>query len=465
MSLLLDALKKAANDKEKSSRAESAEKPRSIPDTVPTGNAKPEETSLKSANSQNETGNLKAPEKVFPEGSSETEVLTLDIPQKAQYANDEISLDDRDSPEYPVEKSTALDAGAATQDVRTEAIDDSRNSEIDNRSATSRLTVSDDALSLLIDKTNHDEKKRKIVVAVSVFLVSLLILLSGGLYYYTDMQAEIAAIERKHHIAMQQMRAKTNKEKIPDESAIIRNLVSDAKLEEKVEYAKSQIAGEKKLAILNQSPKPKVNKVATVDLSITKTRKSDPVGENLDAAWLAYGNGSFSDAKQLYSNVLKIEDDNRDAQLGLAAIAVHEKDIIRARRIYLSLLQQDPRDPIATAGLAGINSDKASLKSDNDYLLSLLEKNPDAPHLNFSVGNNYAQQKKWKSAQQYYFKAWQHDSENADYLFNLAVSMDQLGKAEQAIVFYRDSLEKSSNKQVNFSSVAVQKRINELSGL
>jgi tetratricopeptide (TPR) repeat protein len=164
---------------------------------------------------------------------------------------------------------------------------------------------------------------------------------------------------------------------------------------------------------------------------------------------------------------LKIEKDNRDAQLGLGAIAVIEKDNAQARKIYLSLLEQDPRDPIATAALVGLNnnSNKEALKMDNDYLLGMLEKNPDATHLNFSVGNKYAQQKKWKSAQRYYFKAWQHDSENADYLFNLAVSMDQLGKTQQAIKFYRDCLKKSKSKQVSFSASAVQKRIDALSGL
>mgnify|MGYP001815622096 FL=1 len=97
--------------------------------------------------------------------------------------------------------------------------------------------------------------------------------------------------------------------------------------------------------------------------------------------------------------------------------------------------------------------------------MSMLEKNPDVPYLNFSVANNFAQQNKWKPAQQYYFKAWQHDIENADYLFNLAVSMDQLDKPEQAIGFYRDSLKKAENRQVSFSREAVLKRIEELTQL
>ena len=131
----------------------------------------------------------------------------------------------------------------------------------------------------------------------------------------------------------------------------------------------------------------------------------------------------------------------------------------------MSLLEQDPRDPIAIAAIASLQSNGVSLQEDEKFLQNMLLKNPDAAHLNFALGNVYAQQEKWKSAQQSYFKAWQQDIENADYIFNLAVSLDQLGKPEQAINLYRDSLSKSNNKQVSFSREDVQKRITELSGL
>ena len=73
----------------------------------------------------------------------------------------------------------------------------------------------------------------------------------------------------------------------------------------------------------------------------------------------------------------------------------------------------------------------------------MLQNSPDDTHLNFALGNVYAQQNKWKLAQQSYFNAWQHDNENADYIFNLAVSMDQLGKQKQAVDLYRDCLRKA----------------------
>jgi len=180
---------------------------------------------------------------------------------------------------------------------------------------------------------------------------------------------------------------------------------------------------------------------------------------------LAYDSRQYSEAKDLYSKVLSIEENNRDALLGIGAIALLQGDSDAVRYAYTSLLKQDPNDAIASAALSGLQSDKSSMNADVDYLLSMLAKNPDAPQLHFAIGNVYAKQEKWKLAQQSYFSAWQADSENADYIFNLAVSLDQMNKSQQALTFYRDSLLKSKDKQVSFSADAVKKRITELSGL
>jgi len=469
MSLLLDALKKAADDKQKISRAESSSSKASKA-------AQPKEQSVKSAVSD---------EVQFP-----TEELSLqptehqEITPETLSVNDienstELTLDvDEDSSNISAAARSDLENSGLTnnnagleepEELNLEKIDKAQGA--DNSTDNRRFTISDEALSMLIYKTNRDVRKGKTVFVISVLIASLTILVSGGVYYYTDTQAEIAAIERKHQIAMQSMRLKTSREKTPVELEIIRNLVSDAELEEKVQYAKDHIASKKISGhilskVLPKTNIPKMNTEATTPaLSIKKIKKIDPVGEKLDAAWLAYESGNYNEAKKLYKKALNVEENNRDALLGLGAIAIVEKDSVLAREIYLLLLKQDPRDPIATAALASLHSEKSSLESDKEYLLSMLRKNPDAPHLNFSLANIYAQQNKWKSAQQYYFNAWQYDNENADYIFNLAVSLDQLSKQQQAINFYRDSLVKSSNKQVGFSRDAVQKRINELSEL
>jgi len=461
MSLLLDALKKAADDKQKTSRGEV-----SVSNEPKAGLQKVE--SIESA--------------VNDDVRSVTEELNLQPTEHYVYAAETISVKEMENSaelvlDVVADDSDIENSGLSHNNAGVEQAEELKLEKIDKhhrdgkRSDDRSFTISDDALSILIHKTNRDVKKGKTILVVSVLMACLAILVSGGIYNYMDTQAEIAAIERKHQIAMQSMRSKTSAEKTPVESEIIRNLVSDAGLDEKVQYAKNHLASKKNSTRLPPKalPEKKLSKTGRVAakavLSIEKINKTDPVGEKLDIAWYAYESGNYTEAKELYKEVLSVEGNNRDALLGLGAIAVVENDNVVARKVYSSLLKQDPRDPIAAAALAGLQSEKSSLEAEKEYLLSMLRNNPDAPHLNFSLANIYAQQDKWKSAQQYYFNAWQYDNENADYVFNLAVSMDQLSKQQQAINFYKDSLVKSSNKQVSFSREAVQKRINELSAL
>ena len=432
MSLLLDALKKAADDKQKISDAESEKKHT--------------KDVLENVNVLNDDGDI---EKVELEQKEKEEELTLDLLAEDETPEPvEIELEEPGLVESEAKRGVA--SGEAGEDASAE-----------------KFIISDDGLSLLIHKTNRDIKKSNRIIIITVVLAALLVLVAGGVFYYSDMQTEIASLERKHQIAMQAMHSKTNTERLPKKSDIIRNLVSDTNLDNKVQFAKEKMSGKGKARDIQPqyaTSKKRLNNASPI-LSIQKTNIADPVGETLDAAWLSYEAGQYADAKGLYAKVISIEVDNRDALLGLAAIAVLNKNNVEAKSIYTSLLDMDPRDPIATAAIASLRSNDGSLDSDESYLLSMLQKNPDAPHLNFALANIYAQKNRWNSAQQYYFNAWQKDSENADYIFNLAVSMDQLNKKQQAVKFYEDSLLKAKNKQVHFSRETVQRRINELSEL
>ena len=71
----------------------------------------------------------------------------------------------------------------------------------------------------------------------------------------------------------------------------------------------------------------------------------------------------------------------------------------------------------------------------------LLDQNPDSPQVHFSLGGFYAGQSRWPEAQQAFFDAYTADKNNADYAYNLAVSLEQLGQAKAALSHYRTGLE------------------------
>ncbi len=444
MSLLLDALKKAAEDKKKLSENNSDSA--NVTDDVQAVSETTDDLSLEEI------------ENSVPTDSNSSETSGSEIETVVEKAGEKVT-----DIEKPSSEELTLDDEPVT------AVTQSTNPIVNE----ARHSVSGDALSLLIYKTNSAEKKRKRLFAIGTTVASLLILGLGGVYYYFNLQEEINSLESKHRTAMMRMESKTNRQRPPEKTEIIDNLTanSDIKIEKKVvviavdEIFPRQEKRPQRDTQARSFEKNRLTKNKARLLLIEKTKQADVIGEKLGTAWAAYESANYAKAKQLYQEVVLVEDDNRDALLGLGAIAIIEKDSITAKKRYRNLLKLDPNDPLAIAALTNLRSEDVSPKLSEKYLVSMLEKTPDVAQLNFELGNVYAQQNKWSAAQQSYFKAWQQENENADYIFNLAVSLDQLGQQQQAIKFYKDSLLKAKNKQVNFSRETVEKRVDELSGL
>ena len=67
----------------------------------------------------------------------------------------------------------------------------------------------------------------------------------------------------------------------------------------------------------------------------------------------------------------------------------------------------------------------------------MLADNPGAHVLNFTLGNQFAQQGRWAEAQQEYFKAFTAEPDNPDFAYNLAVSLDHLRQPKLALEYYQ----------------------------
>lgn len=73
--------------------------------------------------------------------------------------------------------------------------------ELEKSSATT-ATVSDEALQLLVYKTNKQHRRSQKIIWGSIISGALFILLSGGVSYYYGMLEDVEALERKHELAM-----------------------------------------------------------------------------------------------------------------------------------------------------------------------------------------------------------------------------------------------------------------------
>ena len=179
------------------------------------------------------------------------------------------------------------------------------------------------------------------------------------------------------------------------------------------------------------------------------------------SAYTAFQSGDFATAQRDYQQVLKNEPKNIDALHGLAAISLRQGQFEAAENLYFRVLEADPKDPAAQAGLIGLKGQVDPILSES-RLKNLLAGQPESPSLNFTLGNLYAQQGRWNDAQQAYFRAYTGDSENPDYQFNLAVSLDQLRQSKLALQYYQGALAAATQRPAAFDRNQVAGRVSDL---
>lgn len=177
--------------------------------------------------------------------------------------------------------------------------------------------------------------------------------------------------------------------------------------------------------------------------------------------YIDFHSGYYQAAERHYRRALDLDPDNKDAHLGLAGLAQISGDLPEALFRFNHVLQDWPNDEIARAGLTSLHQGQNGVALETELKL-LLEKHPDSPHLAFVLGNVYAQRSTWQAAQKYYFMAWSGDSDNMNYLYNLAISLDHLGEQAAAIQFYEKLLAGKPSKSTLFSTQAVQQRLSHL---
>ena len=193
--------------------------------------------------------------------------------------------------------------------------------------------------------------------------------------------------------------------------------------------------------------------------AIRVTRNQPEPDANLQRGYTNLQGNSLDQARSDYEQALRNDPNNVDALLGLAAIAHRQGRAGDAERYQQRALEADPRDAGAQAAALSNSNDPQATES---RLKTLLAAQPESAPLNFALGNLYARQNRWNEAQQFYFNAVAGDTDNPDYLFNLAVSLDQLRQPKLAAQHYRMALEAGDRRPGVFDRERVTRRLNQL---
>ena len=204
------------------------------------------------------------------------------------------------------------------------------------------------------------------------------------------------------------------------------------------------------------APRPPVEMAASV--------RTPRVPAEVASGYEALRSGDLATARRQYQAALAADPRSLDALLGLATAEARDRNRPAAIGHYRRALEVDPRNATALAGLAALSEDGRA-DALEPQLLADIQRWPTQPALRVALGNVYAAQGRWNDAQAAYFEAHRLDPANADVAFNLAVALDQLGKAKVAATFYRRALEAARGQAAQFDPAAAARRAQELEAL
>jgi Tfp pilus assembly protein PilF len=253
-------------------------------------------------------------------------------------------------------------------------------------------------------------------------------------------------------------------------SAISRSVVSNKALANKPAQSRNAVSdntANDNANALNISDGENKKSTPLKLVSRTPAAGVDPI---LLAAYEAYSRGDDAAAQKQYRQVLQGDTRNVDALLGMAAIALRQSRYADANGWYQKVLEVEPRNSTALSALANlqINNESAGAAAADDAgtesrIKSMLAQQPEAANLHAALGNLYAAQNQWPQAQAAYFNASRYAPTSADYAFNLAVSLDQLGKSALALAQYQRALGLLNNSSAsNLNKAELEARIQAL---
>jgi tetratricopeptide (TPR) repeat protein len=196
-------------------------------------------------------------------------------------------------------------------------------------------------------------------------------------------------------------------------------------------------------------------------LRMDRTQETPSVPAEISAGYDALRRGDYAAARRSYQAALGADSANLDANLGLATAEARAGNISAASLFYRKALELDPRNATAMAGMAAL-ADASRPGAVEARLREDVMRNPQSAALRLALGNVYAAQKRWSEAQGEYFEAHRLDPANPDIAFNLAVSLDNLGRSALAAQFYRRALDSARGQPAQFDPAAVNRRLAEM---
>ncbi|MBT8100286.1 MAG: tetratricopeptide repeat protein [Gammaproteobacteria bacterium] len=180
-------------------------------------------------------------------------------------------------------------------------------------------------------------------------------------------------------------------------------------------------------------------------------------------AYDALQRGDTISAEKNYRRALEIAPHHPDALLGLAAVLQGSGRVADSAALYARALELDPANEIAAAALISMN-DQVSSDDAIAALKTLLGQYPDSAYIMFVLGVRYVDAGLWPEASVAFRGAHSADPANADYSYNLAVSLEKLGDLAAAIGYFEQTIETAAADS-DFDVPALRRHVKEIAAL
>ena len=219
-------------------------------------------------------------------------------------------------------------------------------------------------------------------------------------------------------------------------------------------------ATEAPAGVANEMPVEPSADSSAEPIRIVRGSTANPLFPKLQEAWIAFQAADYLRAESLYREVRAVDAGNVDALLGLGALAARGNRTAEAREMYQAVLLAEPKNATALSALSTLPVAGTS-QLDESALKNLLREQPNAANLHFALGLQYVADGRWPDAQIAFFDAVRNEPTNADYAYNLAVSLDRLGQAGPAAAYYQRALNLATASAL-FNPGIAQARLNTL---
>ena len=195
----------------------------------------------------------------------------------------------------------------------------------------------------------------------------------------------------------------------------------------------------------------------------TRETVDDLAFASVALAYAAFQRGDMTAAEKNYRDALDIAANHPDALLGLAAVLQESGRIAESATYYARVLELDPASDIAAAALISMN-DRATHQDAIATLKSLLQRYPDSAYLRYVLGVRYLDSGLWPEASVAFRAAHDADPANADYSYNLAISLERQGETSAAVRYFERALATVDGNS-DFDVAAVRRHIDEIAVL